>query len=107
MGKTAVETPQDALDLAGELGADATLVAAITEYQPYDPPIVGVVMQWYARGPRSGVWEGFDRSAHRVRRRKWSRRVPVAWLRKKFSKGSMSAVRSRMGGIESSSTRNL
>jgi hypothetical protein len=60
MGKTAVETQQDALDLAEELGADATLVAAITEYQPYDPPIVGVVMQWYAHRSRSGSSEGFD-----------------------------------------------
>ena len=50
MGKTGVETPQDALDLAAQFGADATIVAAITEYQPYDPPRVGVVMQWYSRG---------------------------------------------------------
>ncbi len=48
MGKNAVETPQDALDLAREFKADATVVTAITEYNPYDPPIVGVVMQWYA-----------------------------------------------------------
>ena len=48
MGKTGVETPQDALDLANEFNADATVVAAITEYQPYDPPRVGMVMQWYA-----------------------------------------------------------
>jgi len=47
-GKSAVETPQDALDLARELQADATIVTAITEYHPYHPPRVGLVMQWYA-----------------------------------------------------------
>ena len=47
-GKTIVETPRDALDLARELRADATIVAAITEYDPYDPPRVGIVMQWYS-----------------------------------------------------------
>lgn len=50
-GKTIVETPQDALDLAAALGADATLVTAITEYDAYYPPRLGVVMQWYARRP--------------------------------------------------------
>ena len=54
-GLTGVETPQDAVDLAREFNADATLVAAITEYDPYDPPRVGLIMQWYAvhrRPPR-------------------------------------------------------
>jgi len=50
-GKTQVETPEDALELAREFGADATIVTAITEYDPYDPPIVGLVMQWYAVPP--------------------------------------------------------
>ena len=47
-GKAGVESPQDAVDLAREFNADATLVAAITEYDPYDPPRVGVILQWYA-----------------------------------------------------------
>lgn len=46
-GKYRVETPADAVALAEELGADATVVTAITEYDPYDPPRVGLVMQWY------------------------------------------------------------
>ena len=50
-GKTQVGTPVDALELAREFGADATIVTAITEYDPYDPPIVGLVMQWYAVPP--------------------------------------------------------
>jgi hypothetical protein len=48
LGTDAVETPQDALDLAAALNADATVVTAITEYDPYYPPTIGVVMQWYA-----------------------------------------------------------
>lgn len=52
-GKSAVESPRDALDLAREFNADATVVVAITEYDPYDPPRIGVIVQWYAprRGP--------------------------------------------------------
>lgn len=53
-GQAAVESPQDAVDLARALGADATIVVGVTEYNPYHPPIVGWVMQWYAA--RSG-WE--------------------------------------------------
>ena len=51
-GKAWVETPEDAISLARELGADATVVVAVTEYRPHDPPVVGLVMQWYAI-PRS------------------------------------------------------
>lgn len=57
-GRFAVETPQDALDLATEFDADATVVTAITEYDPYDPPRVGMLMQWYAAG--GGAQRGFD-----------------------------------------------
>jgi len=58
-GKTQVETPEDALELAREFGADATIVTAITEYDPYDPPIVGLVMQWYAV-PQAARRTGLD-----------------------------------------------
>ena len=60
MGKAAVETPGDALELARELGADATLVAAITEYSPYDPPVVGLILQWYPVDRGSGGAARFD-----------------------------------------------
>jgi hypothetical protein len=52
-GLSAVETSQDAVELAREFQADATVVAAITEYDPYDPPRVGLVMQWYPARRRS------------------------------------------------------
>ena len=58
-GQTWVETPEDAVDLARELGADATLVTAVTEYDPYDPPVMGLVMQWYA-AKRGEPAEWFD-----------------------------------------------
>ncbi len=56
-GQSAVETPQDAYDLAREFQADATVVAAITEYDPYDPPRVGLVMQWYSLERRQTPFE--------------------------------------------------
>lgn len=53
-GKTSVDSPQDAEWLAEELQADGTVVAAITEYQPYDPPVVGLILQLYQRGSAKG-----------------------------------------------------
>jgi len=43
----AVETPPQALKLAQELGAEAIIVSAITEYNPIYPPIVGLAVQVY------------------------------------------------------------
>ncbi len=51
-GRTTVETPEDAVALAQTFSADATIVTAITEYDPYDPPRVGMVMQWYEARPQ-------------------------------------------------------
>lgn len=47
-GTTRVESPAEAVELARRFGAQATLVTAVTEYRPYDPPVVGLIMQWYA-----------------------------------------------------------
>lgn len=47
-GKRGVESADDALELASEFDADATLVTAITEFQPFDPPRVGMIMQYYS-----------------------------------------------------------
>ncbi len=52
-GKASVETPEDALDLAQAFNADAAIVVAVTEYDPYDPPVIGLVMQWYSAVPSS------------------------------------------------------
>lgn len=53
-GKSGVDTPDTALWLAEELGADATVVAAVTEYNPYDPPIVGLILQLYTPASPAG-----------------------------------------------------
>jgi len=47
-GITNIENPQQALNLANQLGADMIIIAAITEYNPYYPPIVGIAMQVYS-----------------------------------------------------------
>jgi hypothetical protein len=47
-GKAAVESPAEAVALAHLFHADAAVVVAVTEYDPYDPPVVGLIVQWYA-----------------------------------------------------------
>lgn len=56
-GSGHVESAEVARDLARELQADATLVIALTEYDPYDPPRVGMIAQWYGleQGPHGWV----------------------------------------------------
>lgn len=54
-GKASVDSPEEALELAREFSADATLVLAVTEYRPYEPPVIGLVMQWYYEPRRAGT----------------------------------------------------
>jgi hypothetical protein len=51
-GHSGVQSPAHALELTGLLGADAILVFAVTEYDPYDPPSIGISAQLY--GKRAG-----------------------------------------------------
>ena len=44
-----VTQAEEAVWLADQLNADGTVVVAITEYQPYEPMRIGIVMQWYPR----------------------------------------------------------
>ncbi len=46
-GRSQVESPAHALELAEAIGADGILVAGITEYDAYTP-VVGLVLQLYA-----------------------------------------------------------
>jgi hypothetical protein len=62
-GKYAIETPEDAIALARALGADATIVVAVTEYNPYSPPVLGLLMQWYAARPAAETTPGTDVAA--------------------------------------------
>jgi len=56
-GRDTVESPTHALELVELLGADAILVFAVTEYDPYDPPSIGLSAQLYGTrpGPRHGA----------------------------------------------------
>lgn len=50
-GRSGVSSAAEAVELAQEFGADATVVTAVTAWRPYDPPLVGLIMQWYAAQP--------------------------------------------------------
>ncbi|MBL8878688.1 MAG: hypothetical protein JNG88_06160 [Phycisphaerales bacterium] len=67
-GKSRIETGEDALWLARQFQADATVVAAVTEYAPYDPPRMTWVMQWYENAADSPASESPARPAFQVQR---------------------------------------
>lgn len=50
-GLRQIESPQQARYLANEFNADATVVAAVTEFDPYDPMTMAMTMQWYSAKP--------------------------------------------------------
>ncbi|MEK6799572.1 MAG: hypothetical protein AABZ12_11445 [Planctomycetota bacterium] len=54
-GKDRVESASHAGELVQWLGADALLVFAVTEYDPFDPPSVGLSAQLYGTRPRPGI----------------------------------------------------
>lgn len=43
-----MSNPDDALRLAEMLGADAVVVGAVTDYDPYYPPRIGLQISWYS-----------------------------------------------------------
>lgn len=49
MGMGQLGTPEDAIQLANTVNADMVIVGAVTRHDPYWPPIVGLVVQLYAR----------------------------------------------------------
>ncbi len=51
LGLKRVESPADALRLVDLLGADAILVFAVTEYDPYIPPSIGITAQLFGTRP--------------------------------------------------------
>lgn len=50
-GSSGVESPDHALELTKSLGADAILVFAVTEYDAYEPPSIGISAQLYGTRP--------------------------------------------------------
>ena len=59
-GREEIEGPGHALEVCGRVGANAILVFAVTEYDPYDPPIVGIAAQLYGDVPWHRPDAGFD-----------------------------------------------
>lgn len=57
-GHTRIESPGQALALVDRLGADGIIVFAITEYEPYNPPVIGMSAQLFGHGP--GAAAGLD-----------------------------------------------
>ena len=54
-GKARVESPAHALQVLDRLGADGMVVFAVTEYDPYWPPVVGISAQIFGHGPLGGT----------------------------------------------------
>jgi hypothetical protein len=46
-----LQNPEDAMKLGQVLGVDAVVVGAITDYNPYYPPRVGLQVSWYSPHP--------------------------------------------------------
>ncbi len=46
-----LQNPEDAMKLGQILGVDAVVVGAITDYNPYYPPRVGLQVSWYSAHP--------------------------------------------------------
>ena len=61
-GLDGVRSASHAEELAGALGADAILVFAVTHYDPYHPPSIGITAQLY--GARPGPGEGMPDSSN-------------------------------------------
>lgn len=55
LGMSAVRSPADARTLARALGVDAIIVGAITAYDPYDPPKIGLTIGLYPAGPAAAT----------------------------------------------------
>ncbi len=58
--RATVGSPEEARALAAVFGADATIVAAITEYDPYNPPRVGMAAQLYRSSSAGADGAAFD-----------------------------------------------
>ncbi len=58
-GLSTIATPQQATMLGRRFGADAVLVSAVTDYDPYPPPRIVWTLQWYALTGRRAD-DGFD-----------------------------------------------
>ena len=60
-GQTVPRTAEEALRLGRTLKADAVLVVAVTDHQPYDPPRIAVSVQLFRTSPRGMSGSELDR----------------------------------------------
>ncbi len=67
--KERIESPAHALRVMERVGADGTVLFAVTEYDPYSPPVVGLSAQLYGYGPVAT--SGFDPVAASRRSSPW------------------------------------
>ena len=51
LGIHSLDNPQAVQALAEAMGADGIVVPAVTAYDPYNPPVVGMILQMYTPGP--------------------------------------------------------
>jgi hypothetical protein len=54
-GRDRIQSPAQAVEAMQALGAEAILVFAITEFDPYEPPIVGITAQIYGGSFDTGI----------------------------------------------------
>ncbi len=59
LGLRELQSPEDVFELADRLGTDGVLVFAVTEYDPYDPPVMGLSAQVFLLERANGA-EWFD-----------------------------------------------
>ena len=78
MGMESINSPQDAHALCEQLQADAIIVGALTFYDPYPPPEVGMTVQLYAREIRSDINANGDVNPGDIVRRPSSFELPFS-----------------------------
>ena len=68
LGLTELRGPEDAIEVGKRLGVDGVLVFAVTEYDPYNPPVVGLAAQLYGVPvrDRSGSFDAVQASRSAV-----------------------------------------
>ncbi|MEK6674205.1 MAG: hypothetical protein AABZ47_00955 [Planctomycetota bacterium] len=64
-GRETVGSPQQVAELGELLQADAVLVFAVTAYEPYQPPVIGISAQLYGRAQARAVSSSDTRTAFR------------------------------------------
>ena len=97
-GRSGVESPAHALELVGLLGADAILVFAVTEYDPYAPPSIGLSAQLFGKQPGTS---GKPPSQRVVRKQRQSDSLPKpkACLTRPTRAWSVTSERSPRAGV--------